>query len=337
MRDDFDSQIKGQITLEDLYEPPARLVAVSNIFARARKNMSLNEQKAFVYALTQVDFTKSLNDEFIRLDKKTLANVLGLTTDDPDHLSQNLYDELKDITKHSYIEIADRDLGLYSNGFIISAITKFRNIVRLRLNGEYLPLFTNLGRDYITMWSSDVFKMHTKRSVQFYEFLRQKSYSEYQINGNMYSYGMGIKAIKEMFDIPKEGKGSYMREKGGFNRTEFEKKVIIPMCEDLMATKMITLAIQPDGKPYEKVKRGNKVLGYRFYWYFSATPAVVSAEEIKSIPELRDPEVAKIAKDIAKGKQSQKSKNGFKNAPERDNSILDYTKLIEQTPITEEE
>lgn len=35
--DEFDLQIEGQMSIEDLFEPPERLFAVSRIFARARK------------------------------------------------------------------------------------------------------------------------------------------------------------------------------------------------------------------------------------------------------------------------------------------------------------
>ena len=74
------------------------------------------------------------------------------------------------------------------------------------------------------------------------------SFDKYEDGNDVYSYGWGIKALKEMFDIPKEGKGSYMRAKGGFDRSNFEKYVIDPLCDDLAKCKMIQLVIQPDGK-----------------------------------------------------------------------------------------
>ena len=35
--DEFDLDTDGQMTIEDLFQPPERLFAVSRIFARARK------------------------------------------------------------------------------------------------------------------------------------------------------------------------------------------------------------------------------------------------------------------------------------------------------------
>lgn len=303
--DKFDNQIEGQIKLTDLFEPPERLFAVSRIFARARKSMTLAEQKCFVYALSQMTFKDKATTNYIKLDKKVLATALGIHSD-PDHLSVDLFNEIKLLPEHSKIEIADKDKDFFASGFVVTSVVSFKNIVRIRFNEDYLPLFTSLSSDYITMWSSDIFQMNSKRSVQFYEYLRQITDTRKKVN----QVGLGIKAIKEMFDIPKDGKGSYMREKGGFNRSEFEKKVIEPLCSDLQKCKMINLIVQPDGKPYEKVKRGNRVDGYRFYWTISEHPRVATAKEVKEIQERVDkcPEVLKTAKDILKGEKKSKKK-----------------------------
>lgn len=310
MKDRFDDQIEGQMSLSDLYDPPERLFAVSRIFARARKEMSLAEQKTFVYALSELKFTEEAKTNYVRLDKKTLANIIGIHSDS-DHLSVDLYDNIKDLTKHSHISIAEKDIGLYANGFLVTSIVSFKNMIRIRLNEDYLPLFTGLSTNYITMWSGDIFQMTSKRSVQFYEYLRQITDTRLEIN----CIGLGVRALKEMFDIPQSGKGSYLREKGGFDRANFEKRVIDPLCDDLRNCKMINLILQPDGKPYEKVKKGNRIAGYRFYWTISTHPSVATAEEVKLIQKRVDenPEILKIARDILKGrkKKQQTSKNPF--------------------------
>ena len=48
--DDFDGQTAGQMTIQDVFTPPERLLAVSRVFARAKRDMTLAEQKAFAYA-----------------------------------------------------------------------------------------------------------------------------------------------------------------------------------------------------------------------------------------------------------------------------------------------
>lgn len=308
--DNFDGQIEGQITLQDIFNPPERLLAVSRIFARAKKDMSLAEQKTFVYALAEMRFTEEAKSPYVKLDKKVLARILGIKSD-PDHLSVDLYDNIRDLPKHSYIEINEKDLDLQSNGFVITALTRFKNVIRLRFNEEYLGLFTGLSSNYITMWSTDIFGMQSRRSIQFYEHLRQNTDTREDVN----QIGMGIKALKDLFGIPKDGDGSYMRKNGHFDRPSFERRIIDPLCEDMKHCKMINLIMQPDGKYYEKVKQGNRVLGYRFYWTYSAHPAVATATEVQQIQERvdRNPEILKVAQDIVAG-EGKKKKDGSKNS-----------------------
>ena len=305
-KDNFDNQIEGQLSITDIFSPSDRLFAVSRIFARARKEMSLAEQKTFVYALSELKFTEEPKSNIVYLNKKTLAQIVGVDSD-TDHISFDLYRKVKELPRHSYIEIVDEDKGFYDSGLIVTKVTFFKNRVRIKLEEEYLPLFTGLSTNYITMWSGDIFQMSSIRSVQFYEYLRQITDTREEIN----SVGLGVKALKEMFDIPKDGKGSYMRPNGGgFNRSEFEKKVIEPLCDDLRNCRMINLVVQPDGKLYEKVKRGNRVDGYRFYWTISEHPAVATAAEVKKAQQRvdRNPEVLKVVKDILNG---DKKKSGW--------------------------
>lgn len=301
--DQLDNQLDGQMTISDLFKPPERLFAVSRIFARARKSMSLAEQKTFVYALSRLKFTETSDSECVYLDKQTLAQIVGVSGD-PDHLSVNLKRYIKDLPRHSFIEIDSEDLDLYESGMFITRLTMLKNRIRIKFEKDYLSLFTGLSTNYITMWSADIFQMESKRSVQFYEFLRSVTDTRKDIN----SVALGVKALKEMFDIPMDGKGSYMREKGGFNRPVFEQRVIDPLCEDLQKSRMITLVTQPDGKAYEKVKRGKRVDGYRFYWTFTDRPAVASADEVHEIQNRvdKDPRILKVAKDLLTGNRKPK-------------------------------
>lgn len=331
---DFDDEMEGQMTIFDLFEPPERMVAVSNIFARARKQMSLAEQKTFVLALSQLEWTKAPNEQsnIVHLDKKTLQAVLGYKSDSTD-ISEHMWREIKDLAPHSHIEIADKDKDIYDSGMVITRISRRNNwdYYRVKFEEEYFPLFTGLGNRYITLWSLDIFKMTTKRSVQFYELLRQMSYDRYAVGNNEYSYGWGIKALKEMFDIPKDGKGSYTDKNGHFDRYNFEKKVIDPLCKDLMKCKMIQLVIQPDGKPYEKVKKGNRVSGYQFYWTLSQRPAVAEAHEVKEIADRADknPQVLKVANDIVEGqKHPKKKKNSFNDFEQREYDFEAIEKML---------
>lgn len=298
-----DSQIEGQITIEEYIASTSGLIAVSRIFASARKEMNLAEQKAFAYALSQIKFTEDAKSNVVYMDKKKLAHIVGVNSDS-DHLSVDLNRSIGKLGKHSYIEIADKDLDLYDSGNVITRITMLKNRVRIKFEEEYLSLFTGLSTNYITLWSNDIYQMTNERSVQFYEYLRQITDDRHKTNDVL----LGIRPLKEMFNIPKDGKGSYMREKGGFDRANFEKRIIDPICDDLKKCKMINLLVQSDGKYYEKVKKGNRVEGYRFYWTFTSHPAIASAEEVHQIQTRvdKDPTVLKVARDILKGEEKKR-------------------------------
>ena len=76
-RNQYDGEIEGQMSFEDFFPAPQRMFAVSKIFARARKQMNIDEYKTFVYALTNIDWTREM-PETITLDKKELAEILGI-------------------------------------------------------------------------------------------------------------------------------------------------------------------------------------------------------------------------------------------------------------------
>lgn len=303
-----------QMELEEYFqeEITPNMFAVSRIFAEARKQMNLAEYKTFTLALCSIKWQDAC-PEVLYIDKKDAARVIGMEAD-ADHLSQNLKREIGNLPQHSFLQFADKDKDEWVNGCFVVSVGYFKKRLRIRLNTDYLGLFGNLDKDYITMWSGDIFKLHSERAVVFYELLRDNSDTRLDVN-----YGtMSIRKFKEIFKIPKEGKGSYMRDakNGGFDRTQFEKYVIDPVCEDLAHTDMIRLIMQPDGKYYEKVKKGGRVIAYKLYWEVTMHPGVADAHTVRQLQERIDknPQVLKVVKDFVNGNKKPKQKAaGFNN------------------------
>jgi len=284
-----------QLTIEEYFQEDVvpNLFGVSTIFTEARRNMTVSEYKAFVLALSHHDWTQPCPDT-LYLDKDEVIKAVGIKTD-IDHESYDLMRSIGDMPRNSFLKFADRDKDLYINGCFVATIASFRKHVRIRLNPDYLGLFGCLNgkeRRYITMWSGDIFRMNTERAILFYEFLRDNSDSRLPMNVGTVS----VKKFKELFKIPKTGKGSYTRndEKHHFNRSEFEKYVIDPACEEIFKTEMIRLLLTPDGQYYEKVKQGNRVIAYKFCWTIQDPKHVI--EEKVSVPEEIDGE-AKVSED----------------------------------------
>lgn len=305
-----------QMEINEFFEQDeeSNMFAVSRVFAAARKQMNLAEYKAFSLALSSVRWKEEC-PELICIDKKKAAEIIGVNSDS-DHLSQDLKRSIGHLPQHSFLEFDKKDRGEWINGNFIISVGYYKKRLRIRMNPDYLALFGKLDgqeRKYITLWSNDIYKMRSERAVLFYELLRENSDTRKDINTGT----IGIKKFKELFNIPKDGKGSYMRteKNGGFNRQAFEQYVIDPVCDDLSHTDMIRLILQPTGKFYEKVKRGNRIIAYKFYWEITMHPGVANAQEVSAIQEHvdKDPQVLKVAKDILKGDKSPKKskKNGF--------------------------
>lgn len=315
-----------QMHIEDYYSSEiqqSNLFAISRIFAAANKQMTISEYKTLTFALKNIKWTDKCPDT-IYLDKKELAEILGITSD-YDHISQDLKRSIGNMPQHSFLEFDKTGKEFYMSGNFVRTVSMYKNVVRIRLEEDFLNLFGNLdGKQevskYITLWADDVFQMKSIRAVLFYELLRDNSDTRLLQNTGTVS----IKKFKEMFNIPKEGRGSYMRNKDGFDRANFEKRVIEPICEELSKSRMIQLMLQSNGKYYEKVKRGNRVIAYRFYWAITTMPTVVTAIEDKAVNErvVKNPDVMKVANDILKGEKKPKKKkeNSFNNFEQRDYS-----------------
>ena len=320
---------KKHYTATDIIELnlPEQIIGVSKVFASAKKQMSIAEYKTLVFALTNFRF-KDENNHYVWIDKKELANALDIHSD-TDHLSQDVFDNIRELPKHSFIEIRDVGRGIFDSGCIVTRVTSLKNQFRIKFDDEYLKLFSNLkDGEYVTLWSSDILSMQSSRSIDFYEFLRLHTDTRDEVNRGVIS----IKALKEMFDIPKDGPGSYMRDKGGFDRANFEKKVIDPLFEDLAKCKMIIPVKLENGKYYEKLKKNGRVIGYEFFWNYAAYPKVANEIEVKRLQERVDknPEILKVAKDIVKGDERKKTGKSKKTVKpdHRDYDQLELEKML---------
>ena len=314
--DRADTQVDGQINLEYFYGEKGRLIAVHRALARAQKNMSLAEFKTFVNALSKIKFKDEVEENTVSIGARELAKNIGINPD-PDHLSSEINRAINQLPEHSAVKFSNEDKKHYKNLVLISEVEVKESRVNITFYPNGLSLFSGLSGNYITMWNADIYNMTSLRSIKFYEFLRQITDTRIDNNNVL----LGVRALKELFDIPKTGKGSYMREKSGFDRMNFEKRVLDPVCEDLKKCSMIKLSIQPDGKFYEKVKSGRRVDGYKFYWSYTAHPAIADAGEVKQIQERvdKDPQVLKVAKDILKGKKKKQPKEtSFNKVSQRD-------------------
>lgn len=279
-----------QLTIEEMFEPEERpnLFGVSILFAEARKQMSIAEYKAFAFLLSRHDWTQPC-PIYLFCSKQDMAQALGIKSDDPDHMSENLMRMIGRMHTHCSLEFKNKAKGIYNNGCFITNVITDRKVFGIKFNDSFVGLFGSLnGIDnrYITMLTTDVLKLSSLRAVLFYEFLRSNSDTRLDVNTGI----VGIRKLKELFEIPKDGPGSYMTQGGHFKRTHFEEYVINPACAELVNTEMIKLLLTPDGSYYTKVYRGKYVIGYQFTWEFhqDVKPRLEAQDQAQELPSSAD-------------------------------------------------
>ncbi len=328
---DDDYQVDGQYSIYDIFEeqqPSSSIIAVSRIFAKAIKHMSTYEWKAFVSALTMIKW-KEKNRHIVVFDKESLAERIGLNTDS-NHLNRDLKEKLGNLTNDSFIAFDKNDEeGGWVNGNFISVVDcSKRGLIAIHFTPYYMPLFQQLTveNNYITLWADDIFKLSNENAILFYEELRLHT----DVKKKTTTMQLSTRKLKELFKMPKTGKGSYTRANGKFNRPEWEKYVLDVVCEDMMKCSMITLCIGENGRLYRKIKNDNgRVLGYEFEWSYSKYPRVATANEVQELNQ--DPKDLKMLKDIKKGKKKPDKvakKNNFNNFPQNEYNFAELEDLL---------
>ena len=236
---------------------------VSHDFTRLKMDFSMIEIKVLAYALTEVDFTKPMLDSIV-IDKKALARELGWK-EDSSHRSVKLRKSLEKMAEHGKAVLRnERWEESNETVTLIDSVdfSSLREKIIIRFTEESKRFFGNLHNgDFITIKTSDVFNMKHKRAFIFYMFLRRYSDSRDESNDTWLS----TKLIKDMFSMPIE---AYMRKEKGFNRSQFEHKVLDHICDDIKKCKMIQLIPIGEGKAYEKIKDdfSFRIRGYGFRW-----------------------------------------------------------------------
>ena len=251
----FDNEEQTDITIRNSNP----LLAASHIYTRAAKMLTLAERKTLIYALSMLRFTEVPDTCVIYVDKRELAEYLGIHLD-THHLSVYLHTAIKDISPHSYICFADEDRMLYDDGVLITRVSFGKKYIRIKFEHDYLNLFTGLENNYITLLRDDLKHMSTVRSINLYEYLRKLSVPK-KHNKCTCTYTLSIDTLKHILGVPNDGYGSYKKKDGHFDRNNFEKKCILPICRDIEKCIMIRLQKQSDDTYYIKTKTG-----YSFTW-----------------------------------------------------------------------
>ena len=300
------------------------LIAISNTLARAKDGMTMQERKLMCIYLSKINWKNLKNDLQIWVDKREIMELLKSKIDTTDQsvylrkLSQNM-------VHHSELRFDSRDKSEWEDMPLFTRRKSTKNKLMIEVYQGAVDLIMGLNCEYITLFLADILNFDSNidgnRAYKLYEYLRLHSDTR-RMNTRIIS----TKEFKELFDIPKDGKGSYMREKNGFNRTEFERKVIEPVLEMVGKCNHVVLHKYGTGKYYRKVKEHNVVKGYELAYTINKYPRKIKKETIIDVQER--PELLKVAQDVidSKKKKAEPKKNSFCDFPQE---AYDYDELEE--------
>lgn len=289
------------------------LIAISKTLARAKDGMSMQEKKLMAICLSKIEWKNVANNLEIWMDKEEIMELLGSTIDSSDR-STYLRKLAQETVRHSELHFSGEDKDEWEDMPLFTRRKSTKNQLMMELYQGAADLVQGLECEYITLFLRDILRFDSNidglRAYTLYEHLRMNSDNR-RTNTRIIS----TKEFKELFNIPKDGKGSYMRENGGFDRANFEKRVIEPVLKMLGACEHVVLherGRKPNGERiyYTKIKKHGLVQGYELMYTINKYPRAVKPETIIDVQE--NPVDLKIAQDVKEGKKKPK-KNTFNN------------------------
>lgn len=210
-----------------------KLVVKANKLIEARYNLSLNEQKVILYAVSKLDREK---DKFniLELETREFVKLLGTTS--------SRYVEIKKLVvglmkKQVSIETVESDL--VANW--VSSIKHIKNtgIIELEFSENLMPYLLQLKKSFTRYELKNVLYLKNKYSIRIYELLKQ-----YETIGKR---EFDLEEFKKLLVIDNQYERFY-----DLNRFVLDKaKEEINDSTDLIID-------------YEKITRGRKIIGLLF-------------------------------------------------------------------------
>ena len=316
------------------------LIAISKTLARAKDGMSMQERKLASIYLSKLEWKNLNNNLEIWVEKSEIMQLLGSKMDSTDW-SPYLRNLAQNMVRHSELHFDGED-GEWDDMPLFARRKSTKNMLMIKIYDDAAKLLQGLECDYITLFLSDILNFTPNidgtRAYRLYEYLRLHSDTRI-VNTRVIS----TKEFKELFDIPKDGQGSYMhfdpkKEKYIFDRTNFEKYVLNPIFDMVGECNHVVLHNYgtKNEKPiyYRKIKKHNLVQGYEVTYSINKLPHKIKRETIIDVQ--KNPVVLKIAQDILDSKKKQSEQQGKQNTPHMTKSAQAYNNYS-QRQYTQEE
>lgn len=204
------------------------LVVKSNNLVQAKYELSLNEQKIILYAVSKLD-TKKDNFNIIPIYVKEFYDLLGTTTE--------RYTELRDMIN----ELRKKTLIIKTgNGEIVTGwlssleYKKDTGIIEIEFSNKLIPYLLQLKEQFTRYQIKNILYLNNKHSIRIYELLKQ-----YENIGNR---TFTVDKLKEILMLESQYK----------RFSNFEQRVLRATMEEINDYTDINVS-------YEKIKKGRSI------------------------------------------------------------------------------
>lgn len=220
------------------------LIVKANDLIQARYELTLNEQKIILYAVSKLDTNKD-NFNIISLNVKEFFKLLNTSTE--------RYTELREIVKELISKTLVIDTG---EGEIIStwlsSLEYKRNtgVIELEFSNKLIPYLLQLKKNFTRYQIKNILYLSNKHSIRIYELLKQ--------------YETISKRTFKVYELKK----ILLLENQYSRFYDFERYVLTPTMEEINEHTDILIS-------YEKIKRGRSIDSIKY----TIKPKLINEEE----------------------------------------------------------
>lgn len=209
------------------------LVVKSNDLIQARYQLSLNEQKIILYAVSKLDRNKE-NFNILNLDIRDFFKLLGTT--------KERYTEIREVVRDLRKKevIINTDEGEIIAGWLSSIYyKKNKGIIELEFSKKLVPYLLQLKEKFTRYQIKNILYLSNKHSIRIYELLKQ-----YEPIGKR---TFTVDELKEILMLGEQYQRFY----------DFERYVLKPTMEEINEYTDIKIS-------YDKIKKGRSINSIRY-------------------------------------------------------------------------
>ena len=227
-----------------------QIIAMSNTLAEKSTRFTAAQQRLFYVSLASLKRGINANNE-VEIDKEELFEYLHITNS---HRHADLRKSVVKLMQSSFVQFGTDEE--FCDGFLIVGARTTRKKVYIGFNTYFLPLIQELADNYVRLLDDDVTSFDSKFSMMLYQNLLKDKWM--LTNPDFYGIPYSTKKLKSIFGLSKD---DYMRKNETFDRKNFEKKTVNKAVEEINEKSKCILNLR-----YEKIKKGNRIQAYEFYF-----------------------------------------------------------------------